>query len=74
MILTLLDIPVMMDSLKGVCMELQDCALTLLKGDCLMHSFMHIHLCYCLWPVCLVFMASHRVRSTVYELILKHLL
>jgi len=31
MILTLLDIPVMMDSLKGVCMELQDCALTLLK-------------------------------------------
>ena len=33
MILTLLDIPVMMDSLKGVCMELQDCALTLLKGS-----------------------------------------
>jgi hypothetical protein len=32
MILTLLDIPVMMDSLRGVCMELQDCALTLLKG------------------------------------------
>lgn len=32
LILTLLDIPVMMDALEGVKMELQDCALTLLKG------------------------------------------
>ena len=31
--MTLLDIPVMMDSLRGVVMELQDCALTLLKGQ-----------------------------------------
>lgn len=30
--LTLLDIPPMMTSLGGVVMELQDCALTLLKG------------------------------------------
>ena len=30
--LTLLDIPQMMEALKGVVMELQDCALTLLKG------------------------------------------
>lgn len=30
--LTLLDIPPMMDCLHGVVMELEDCALTLLKG------------------------------------------
>jgi len=31
LVMTLLDIPIMMDSLRGVVMELQDCALTLLK-------------------------------------------
>ena len=30
----LLDITPMMESLKGVVMELQDCALNLLKGNC----------------------------------------
>lgn len=34
LILTLLDITPMMGSLHGVVMELQDCALTLLKGGC----------------------------------------
>lgn len=33
LVMTLLDIPPMMESLKGVVMELQDCALTLLKGQ-----------------------------------------
>ena len=33
--LTLLDITPMMESLKGVVMELQDCALNLLKSNCL---------------------------------------
>lgn len=32
--LTLLDITPMMESLKGVVMELQDCALNLLKSNC----------------------------------------
>ena len=33
LVMTLLDIPPMMESLNGVVMELQDCALTLLKGQ-----------------------------------------
>lgn len=40
LIVTLLDIPVMMEAMNGVCLELQDCALTLLKGQL---KLVHIH-------------------------------
>ena len=42
LIVTLLDIPVMMEAMNGVCLELQDCALTLLKGKQLrVDGFIH---------------------------------